>query len=114
MYLLAKVGFVVIASDYRFHGPTGKRDEWGGVDVNDVLNLVPALKSLDFVDSERLYMLGLSRGGTETYIALKRGAPVKAAAVIAGPTDLSGFKDYRPEFLNGDETYDGFAKVWPD
>ncbi|MCI0350170.1 MAG: prolyl oligopeptidase family serine peptidase [Acidobacteriales bacterium] len=110
-YLLAKSGFVVIASDYRFHGTTGKRDEWGGVDVDDVLNLVPALKSLSFVDPERLYMLGQSRGGTMTYIALKRGAPVKAAAVIAGPSDL---RNPRPDFLNGDQRYDGFAKVWPD
>jgi hypothetical protein len=86
--LFAKAGFVVMASDYRFHGPTAKRDEWGGSDVNDVLNLVPALKSLDFLDPERLYMLGTSRGGTMTYIALKRGASVKAAAVIAGPSDL--------------------------
>ena len=114
LYLFAKAGFVVIASDYRFHGSTGKRDGWGGVDVNDVMNLVPALKSLGFVDLERVYMLGISRGGTMTYIALKRGLPVKAAAVVAGPTDLMAFKDYRPEFANGDETYDGFAKVWPD
>lgn len=114
LYLLAKAGFVVIASDYRFHGPTAKRDEWGGSDVNDVLNLVPALRSLGFVDMERLYMLGLSRGGTMTYIALKRGIPVKAAAVIAGPSDLEAGAKERPEFINGDETYDGFAKVWPD
>jgi hypothetical protein len=45
----------VIASDYRFHGSTAKRDEWGGVDVDDVLNLVPALKSLHFVDPQSLY-----------------------------------------------------------
>jgi len=114
LYLFAKAGFVVIASDYRFHGPTAKRDEWGGVDVDDVLNLVPALKSLDFVDPERLYMLGASRGGTMTYIAVKRGIPVKAAAVIAGLSDLEAFGKYRPEFVNGDETYDGFAKVWSD
>ena len=114
LYLFAKAGFVVIASDYRFHGATAKRDEWGGADVNDVLNLVPALKSLDYLDPDRLYMLGVSRGGTETYIALKRGITVKAAAVVAGPSDLDAFAKYRPEFINGDETYDGFAKVWPD
>ncbi len=51
LLLLAKAGFVVIASDYRYQGATVKRDEWGGVEVDDVLNLVPALKSLDFVDS---------------------------------------------------------------
>ena len=86
----------------------------GWVDVNDVLNLVPTLKSLDCVDPQRLYMLGVSRGGTMTYIALKRGIPVKAAAVIAGPSDLKAWADMRPDMLKGDDTYDGFANVWPD
>ena len=49
-----------------------------------------------------------------TYVALKRGIPVKAAPVIAGPFDLEAFGKCRPEFVNGDETYDGFARVWPD
>jgi pimeloyl-ACP methyl ester carboxylesterase len=69
LYLLAKEGFVVIASDYRFHGPSSKRDEWGGVDVDDVLNVVPVVRSLSFVDGQRLFMLGVSRGGTMTYLA---------------------------------------------
>ncbi|HTT19987.1 MAG TPA: hypothetical protein VMG82_13635, partial [Candidatus Sulfotelmatobacter sp.] len=56
LVLLAKAGFVVIASDYRYQGATLKRDEWGGAEVDDVLNLVPALKSLDYVDSERVFM----------------------------------------------------------
>jgi len=47
LYQFAKAGFVVIASDYRYQGATAKRDQWGGVEVDDVLNLVPALKSLD-------------------------------------------------------------------
>ena len=114
LYHFAKAGFVVIASDYRFHGATAKRDEWGGADVNDVLNLVPALRSLDFVDPERLYMLGISRGGAMTYIALKRGIPVKAAAIIAGVSDLKAWAALRQDMVNGDESYDGFAKVWPD
>ena len=97
LYQFAKAGFVVIASDYRYQGATVKRDEWGGVEVDDVLNLVPALKSLDFVDPERLYMLGLSRGGTVTYLAIKRGIPVKAAAVIGGVSDVKAWVDSRPE-----------------
>jgi len=116
LYLFAKAGFVVIASDYRYQGATVKRDEWGGVEVDDVLNLVPALKSLDYVDPERLYVLGLSRGGTETYLAIKRGIPVKAAAVIGGVTDVKAWVDVRPEMgiVNGNEYTDGFAKIWPD
>jgi len=116
LYLFAKAGFVVIASDYRYQGTTTKRDEWGGVEVDDVLNLVPALKSLDYVDPDRLYMLGLSRGGTETYLAIKRGILVKAAAVIGGVTDLKAWVDARPEMgvVGGNEYADGFAKIWPD
>lgn len=116
LLLVAKAGFVVIASDYRYQGATVKRDEWGGVEVDDVLNLVPALKALDYVDPERLYMLGLSRGGTMTYLAIKRGIPVKAAAVIGGVTDVKAWVDARPEMgiVNGNEYTDGFAKIWPD
>ena len=114
LYLLAKSGFVIIASDYRFHGTTAKRDEWGGADVNDVLNLMRVLPSLDFVDRERVYMMGLSRGGTMTYQVLKRGPAIRAAVVIAGASDLEALGKYRPEFVNGDEWYDGWAKVWPD
>lgn len=117
LLLLAERGFVVIASDYRFHGATGKRDEWGGQDVDDVLNLVPALRAMDFVDPNRLYMLGQSRGGTMTYIALKRGAPVRAAAVIAGPTLLSEDTKsfiHGDWFLKGNEWFDGAPNVWPD
>jgi dipeptidyl aminopeptidase/acylaminoacyl peptidase len=117
LMLLAEKGFVVIASDYRFHGPTGKRDEFGGKDIDDVLNLFPLLKAMEFIDSSRLYMLGQSRGGTMTYIALKREAPVRAAAVIAGPALLSA--DTRSFihgnwFLEGNEWFDGAPKVWPD
>ena len=116
LYQLAKAGFVVIASDYRYQGATVKRDEWGGVEVDDVLNLVPALKSLDFVDPELLYMLGLSRGGTMTYLAIKRGIPVKAAAVIGGVSDVKAWVDSRPDMnlVNGNRYIDGFRKIWPD
>jgi dipeptidyl aminopeptidase/acylaminoacyl peptidase len=116
LYLFAKAGFVIIASDYRYRGTTLKRDEWGGVEVDDVLNLVPVLKSLDYVDPERLYMLGLSRGGTESYLAIKRGIPVRAVAVIGGVTDVKAWVDSRPEMglVSGNEYSDGFAKIWPD
>lgn len=116
LYQFAKAGFVVIASDYRYQGATVKRDQWGGAEVDDVLNLVPVLKSLGYVDTERLYMLGLSRGGTMTYLAIKRRIPVKAAAVIGGVTDVKAWVDARPEMgvVNGNDYIDGFARIWPD
>jgi dipeptidyl aminopeptidase/acylaminoacyl peptidase len=113
-YLLAKEGYVVLATEYRSTGDKGRRDEWGGADVNDVLNLVTVAKVLGYIDMERMFMLGISRGGTMTYLALKNKIPVRAAAVIAGPTDLEAWAKYRPEFITGDDTYDGWANVWPD
>jgi len=116
LYQFAKAGFVVIASDYRYQGDTAKRDQWGGVEVDDVLNLVPALKSLSFVDSERLFMLGLSRGGTMAYLAIKRGIAIKAAAVVGAVTDVSAWVEATPQMglVNGNAFIDGFAKIWPD
>lgn len=114
LYEFAKAGYVVLATDYRRTGDKGKRDEWGGADVNDVLNLVPMAKELGYVDMERLFILGASRGGMMTYLALRREIAVKAAAVISGISDLDAFAKYRPEFVDGDGTYDGWAKVWPD
>ena len=114
LYLLAKEGFVVIATEYRWTGDQGRHDEWGGKDVDDVLNLVPLAKSLDYVDPQRIFLLGASRGGTMVYIAVKQGIRVRAAAVIAGVTDLAAWGMYRPEFINGDAAYEGWAKVWPD
>jgi pimeloyl-ACP methyl ester carboxylesterase len=51
-----------------------------------------------------------------TYLAIKRGIPVKAAAVIGGVTDVKAWVDARPEMgiVNGNEYIDGFAKIWPD
>jgi dipeptidyl aminopeptidase/acylaminoacyl peptidase len=70
---------------------------------------------MDMVDVTRLFMLGVSRGGMMTYMALaKHALPVRAAAVIAGPSDLEALGRDQSGFLNGDETYDGWAKVWPD
>jgi dipeptidyl aminopeptidase/acylaminoacyl peptidase len=60
-------------------------------------------------------MLGVSRGGMMTYMTLaKRTLPIRAAAVIAGPSDLEALGRYQRGFVDGDETYDGWSKVWPD
>jgi dipeptidyl aminopeptidase/acylaminoacyl peptidase len=114
MLMLARSGFVLVASDYRFHGVTSRADQWGGDDLDDVLNVIQVARALPYVDPQRVFMLGQSRGGTMTYLALKRGAPVRAAAVTSGVSDLEALGRYRPEFVNGDDTFDGWAKVWPD
>jgi len=88
---LAKEGYVVIASCYR------EDDEFGGEDINDVLNLIKTAKNLKKGDSEQIGMFGWSRGGIMTYLALKKSDVIKTAVVGNGPTDLTNLILDRPE-----------------
>ena len=88
---LVKEGYVVIASCYR------EDDEFGGKDINDVLNLTNTVKQLRKADSERIGMFGWSRGGMMTYLALKKLNTIKTAVIGNGPTDLEKLIAERPE-----------------
>jgi dipeptidyl aminopeptidase/acylaminoacyl peptidase len=89
-YELASNGFVILASQYRGNDGGEGREEFGGVDVNDVTNLLSITASLPYVDPKNLYFYGLSRGGMMTFLALQRGAVVNAAAVVGAIYDLEG------------------------
>ena len=85
---LSSNNYVILASQYRGNDGGQGREEFGGKDVNDVLNLIIMAKSLSFVEQDKIVMLGSSRGGMMTYLAIKNGAKIKAAAVVGGLTDL--------------------------
>jgi len=107
MYRLAEAGFVVLASQYRgIDGSEGK-DEIAGADLDDVLNLFPLAKSLGYIDMDRIFMWGLSRGGLMTLQAMRIGAPIKAAVVVGAPTDTVA----RLHAPDGERF---FRTVWPD
>ena len=96
---LAESGFIVLASQYRGADGGEGRDEFGGSDVQDVLSLFPLARGLGYVDMANLFMVGFSRGGMMTYLAIRDGAPIRAAAVIGGVSDLRALAEYRPRFL---------------
>ena len=78
---------VIFASQYRgVSGGTGQ-DEFGGNDLHDVLKLVDLCESFSFVDMEQLYMMGTSRGGMMTYMAVREDERIKKAVVVAGEAD---------------------------
>ncbi|HYX21869.1 MAG TPA: prolyl oligopeptidase family serine peptidase [Thermoanaerobaculia bacterium] len=95
----AREGFVVLASQYRGDDGAPGLDEFGGADVEDVLNLFPLARELGGVDLDDVFMLGFSRGGMMTYLAIRDGAPLRAAAVVGGVSNLPALAAYRPEFL---------------
>lgn len=89
--------YVVVASQYRGNDGGQGKEEFGGDDVNDVLNLIPMLESLPFVNPDKIVMLGVSRGGMMTYVSLTKTNRVKAAVVIGGITDLTQLYNERPD-----------------
>ena len=99
---LAKVaswGYVVIASQYRGAGGSEGHDEFGGADVDDVLNLIEVLKSAPSADTDRIGMYGVSRGGMMTYLALTRTDKIRAAIVLSGLSDLIESSKSRPDLI---------------
>ncbi|HSS20190.1 MAG TPA: prolyl oligopeptidase family serine peptidase [Pyrinomonadaceae bacterium] len=85
---LAVEGFVIVAPMYRQSDGGEGRDEIGGADLDDLMNVIPLVKSLGFIDVKDLFMYGESRGGVMTYQAIKENFPANAAAVFGAFTDL--------------------------
>lgn len=84
---LASEGYVVVASNYRGDGISEGQDEFGGADVNDVINLIDILPEINGADTSKIGMYGWSRGGMMTYIALTKTNKIKAAIVGGGVSD---------------------------
>jgi dipeptidyl aminopeptidase/acylaminoacyl peptidase len=86
-------GYVVITPDYR--GSTGfgaahyEAIDYGGKEVDDAISAVDYLKTLPYVDMDRLGMMGWSHGGFITAHALFRDEhPFKVGAAIVPVTNL--------------------------
>jgi len=94
---IANWGYIVVASQYRGCGGGEGMDEFGGKDVNDILSLIPLLETHPKADANRIGIMGLSRGGMMTYLALSKTAHFKAAAVIGGITNLIKWEMARPD-----------------
>jgi dipeptidyl aminopeptidase/acylaminoacyl peptidase len=87
-YDLASHGFVILASQYRGNDGGEGREEFGGVDVDDATGLLSIAAGLPYVDPKNLFFYGLSRGGMMTFLALRKGAVVNAAAVVGALYDV--------------------------
>jgi dipeptidyl aminopeptidase/acylaminoacyl peptidase len=93
---LASDGFVVMASQYRGVDGGEGQEEYGGADVHDILNLVPVARSVGYVDLNNMFMLGWSRGGMMTFLAVAQGMKVNAIAVGSALLDLVAEAKRRP------------------
>ena len=97
-------GYVIVAPDYR--GSTGHGAEhynavdYGGKEVDDVRTAVDFLKTLPFVDGDRIGMMGWSHGGFITsLISFRSAPPIRAAVAMVPVTNLVFRLSYKgPEY----------------
>ena len=99
-YLLQQ-GYVVLAPDYR--GSIGYGRDWrqgvhmdvGGKDATDAVTAAEYLRTLPYVNGDRIGVWGLSYGGYFTLIALADRPTLYACGV-----DVAGVGDYRTWFMD--------------
>jgi len=92
--LLARSGYVVMNVDPRSATGVSKIDEntivrnlWADGELADMLTGVRWLKSLDWVDSDRVGVWGWSGGGTSTLLLMTRSEEFRAGVSVAPVTD---------------------------
>ncbi len=85
----ASWGYVVIASQYRGRGGSEGAEEWGAGDVDDAMNALALLQTFEYVDKERIGIIGGSRGGMMALQMLARTNVFKAAVTFGAPTEFT-------------------------
>ncbi len=94
---LASQGYIVIASQYSGNAGSEGKDEKGGLDIEDVLNLQKILKKYSRANANKIGMYGGSRGGMMTYLSLAKVSWIKAAVTVGAPTDFIREEKLRPK-----------------
>ncbi|MDD5361234.1 MAG: prolyl oligopeptidase family serine peptidase [Ignavibacteria bacterium] len=103
---IASWGYIVIASQYR------KEDEFGGKEINDVMNLLKAGMELIEFDGENIGVEGWSRGGMMTYILLTQVKFLKCAISVSGISNLKRNFEFNLKLRN--KFFNKFNKYSPD
>ncbi|BDQ03225.1 prolyl oligopeptidase family serine peptidase [Ignavibacterium sp.] len=113
---LASWGYCVFASQYRGNDGSEGHDDFGGDDVNDILNLIPLADEIPQANKNVWGIEGWSRGGMMTYLTLTRTNIFKAAIVLGGIANLrcnaeeSKFMRRLYEYSLGNFTNEEFKK----
>lgn len=94
---IAAKEFIIIGSQLRGSGQSEGKDEFGGKDIGDVLKLLEIIDHQSNADSNKIGMLGVSRGAMTNFLVLKDTDRIMANITIGGIADLNQ-KD-RPEMV---------------
>ncbi len=85
---IASWGYVVFMSQYRGNAGSEGKEELGGSDVNDILNLIPLAEEFEFTDKNKWGIEGWSRGGMMALLTLKQNHNFKCAILSGAISNL--------------------------
>lgn len=91
--LTASWGYVVFASQYRGNAGGEGKEELGGEDVNDILNLKVLAEEIPFADNSTWGIEGWSRGGMMTCLALIKNPSFKCAVLSGAVSDMKSYAE---------------------
>ena len=112
-------GYVVLFPEYRGsrgYGDAIYQNDYGNTDVADVLAAGRYAAARPDVDPARIGVLGQSRGGMVTLLAIERAPKqFKAAVDIVGLTDFVAYMSYKPDYRRKEvaESNPGFKGKLP-
>lgn len=88
-YMCAVTGRVVVGCELRGDNGSEGIDEFGGDELHDVFRLIDLCENkFSFVNMDDFCVLGVSRGGMETYMTAREDKRVKKIIVAGGVSDL--------------------------
>ncbi|MHB1686472.1 MAG: alpha/beta hydrolase family protein [Ignavibacteriaceae bacterium] len=102
---LASWGYVVFASQYRGNAGSEGKEQLGGEEVNDILNLIPLAKEFSFADYDNWGIEGWSRGGMMTYLTLQKNHNFKCAVLVGA---ISNFRQHFEKNPQSEDHYKEF------
>jgi dipeptidyl aminopeptidase/acylaminoacyl peptidase len=94
---LASWGYTVFASQYRGNAGSEGKEEFGGDDVNDIINLRDLAEGLDFADKDNWGIEGWSRGGMMTFLTLIKKQNFRCAVLSGAISNIKNYIEENPE-----------------
>lgn len=92
----AERGYLVVAPEYRSNGA---RDELGGAENTAVRDRLDEVLALDDADSDRIVLLGVSRGAVNAFQLARERPEIRAVAALGGMVDVPATLAARPELV---------------
>ena len=86
--LVKKNKIIIIASTYRGYRLSEGIDEFGGKDINDIINLYPIIKKYKYTDENKIAIFGVSRGVMMSLLVHKKVNWVKCLILVGGIADI--------------------------